>query len=352
VTKESDLASAVLISLPRPQRPLPPRNTEKNKFASVEELVADAWKGDDDSPEFAWIQYSLSAGMPLDDFMKAFQELSAIKYAFGRRAFVHPVRMDHHEIELPDVSHMVNADSGQHEIEVAWRKKRCDGGSHILFAVGSTKGEDRQSNPAGLDALEALESLIRVTLGAMTVVQTRRAFHANLVTRKSNAPSEVIHTYGAAELPRSNKESLAAAIELAERSGNIPSAIAGRVALGLRWANQAFKGHDLLAFWTAIEILAGRRGHAVYPILALAYGKKTSDGQKFAQSLGLDVISDLRGKLAHTGRPIHMESAGASYLNAIAHDLARHAAGLSCLEFALRALGDRRVNEWFVPHKE
>ena len=183
---EKPAASTIVVSLPRPQQPLPPRKAGgKGRFESLEAMVNNAWKDESNPPSHAWIRYSLSAGIPLADFIEKFRGLSTIKRAFGRRVFVHPVRMDHHEIELEDFDHMVNPVTGQYEIEVQWRKKRSDGGAHIIFAVESTAEEAQRDHSPGKDALEALESMIRVTLGAMTVVQTRRSFHADLVAGQS-----------------------------------------------------------------------------------------------------------------------------------------------------------------------
>lgn len=339
-------AHAIIVSLPRPQQPLPPKQGGKGRFESVEAMVNDAWKEDENPPRHAWIRYSLSAGIPLASFIEAFRGLSTIKHAFGRRVFIHPVRMDHHEIELADFDHLANPETGRYEIEARWRKKRSDGGAHIFFAVESTAGEPMRDHSTGLDALDALESLVRVTLGAMTVVQTRRSIHVDLISGQTREDDPKFHAYGPAELPRSDHASIEAAIELAERSACLPAAKIGRLSLGMRWANIAFKAHDLLAFWTAIEILADCRGHAVYAVFAKAYGHAPRKAQAFAKDLGLDVICKLRGDHAHDGFPIHVDPAGASYLNALVHDVARYAAGLPCLQFAQSALGSHRVEEW------
>ena len=228
-------ACEVFVSLPRPQQPLPTSNSSgKGRFESLGVMVKDAWKQDLNPPSHAWVRYSLSAGIPLADFIETFRELSTIKYAFGRRVFVHPVRMDHHEVEIDDFDHLVNPETGQYEMEVQWRKKRCDGGSHILFAVESTAEEAMRDHSTGLDALNALESLVRVTLGAMTVVQTRNTQHADLVSGKASDEAPKFHVYGSAELPRRDNASIAAAIELAERSASLPVSNVGR--LSLRYA--------------------------------------------------------------------------------------------------------------------
>ncbi len=339
--------NAIVVSLPRPQQPLPPpKSGGKGRFETLGVMVNDAWKEEPDPPSHAWVRYSLSAGIPLAEFIGSFKRLSEIKHAFGRRVFVHPVRMDHHEIELGDFDHLANPETGRYEIEAQWRKKRCDGGTHIFFAVESTAEEARRDNSAGLDALDALESLIRITLGAMIVVQTRNTLHIDLVSGEAQGDSPKIHVYGPAEIPRSDNASIDTAIALAERSANLPASTIGRLSLGMRWANIAFKDHDLLAFWTAIEILADCRGHAVYAVFSKAYGNLPRNAQELAKKLGLDVICRLRGGLAHDGIPIFVDPAGSSYLNALVHDLARYVAGLPCLHLARDALGSHRVDEW------
>lgn len=338
---------SIIVSLPRPQRPLPPRKSGGDgRFESFADMVNDAWKEDENPPGFAWVRYSLSAGIPLDGFIERFKGLSKIKRAFGRRVLVHPVRMDHHEIELGDLDHLANPETGLYEIEVAWRKKRCDGGTHIFFAVESSEDEARRDHSSGLDALDALESLVRVTLGAMIVVQTRQSLHVELASGKMFGDAPKFRAYGPAELPRSDAKSMNAAIELAERSANLPAATIGRLSLGMRWANIAFKHADLLSFWTAIEILAGGRGQVVYAQFAKAYGMSTKRAQTFAKELGLDVIYKLRGDFVHDGLPVHLDPQGVSYLNALVHDLARYVAGLECLKLAQSALGSNRVQEW------
>lgn len=338
----------VLVSMPRPQQPLPPsKSSGKGRFESLAAMVKDAWKDDPNPPSHAWVRYSLSTGIPLAEYIEAFRALSAIKNAFGRRALICPVKMDHHELEIDDFNHMVNPETGQYEIEIQWRKKRCDGGSHFLFAVESSAEEAASDHSIGLEALDALESLIRITLGAMTVVQTRNTQHADLVSGKSNDQAPRFHIYGPAELPRRDNDSIAATIELTEQSANLSAPNMGRLSLGMRWANIAFKQHDLLAFWTAIEILAGCRGRRVYPVFAKAYGKKPENGQTLAKELGIDTIYKLRGDLSHDGIPINMDPTGASYLNALIHDLARYLAGLPCHQLAQIALGNHRVEEWF-----
>jgi hypothetical protein len=344
---EEIVPHAVIVSLPRPQKPLPPRKFEgKGRFESFAAMVVDAWKEDSTPPSYAWVRYSLSAGIPLDSFIASFKRLSEIKHAFGLRVFVHPVRVDHHEVELGDFDHLTNPETGQYEIEANWRKKRCDGGSHIIFAVESTEEEGRRDHSVGQTALDALESLIRITLGAMIVVKTRQTLHVNLRTGLSVGDSPRFQTYGPEELPRSNEDSLDAATELADASAGLPAIVMGRLSLGMRWANVAFKNSDLLAFWTSLEILADCRGHAVYPKFAKAYGYSPRKSQVLAKELGLDVICKLRGDFAHSGVPVWMDPMGSSYLNALVHDLARDVAGLPCRRLARNALGDHRVEEW------
>ena len=339
---------SIVVSLPRPQVALPPSEAKgEGRFESFNEMVKDAWKDEADSPSHAWVRYSLAAGLPLADFPNAFQPLKKIRNAFGRRVLIRPVRMDHHEIELPDFIFLTNPLTGCQEIECDWRKKRCDGGTHIFFAVESTAEEAQRSHSSGLETLDALEALVRIALGAMMVVQTRQTLHLDLISQKNQGESPEFHSYGAAELPRTDSASQEAAIELAEHSSGLDASTAGRVALGMRWANVAFKQHDLLAFWTAFEILAGGRGQKVYVALARAYGYSPTKSQTFAKQLGLKLVYGLRGALAHDGCPIYMDVAGASYLNALVHDLARFAVGLPCLAFGLKAIEGKQVEKWF-----
>lgn len=281
------------------------------------------------------------------EFTETYKELAAINRAFGYRVFIRAIRMDHHEVELPDFDHMADYQTGRYEVELGWRMKRCTGGAHIVFAVESNEGESSRDNSRGREVLEALEALVRISLGATTVMTARRTFHTDLIGGKSVNDSPSLRVYSDAESPRFYSASIEAAIELARRSDEISPAIAGRLALGMRWANTAFVSADLLGFWTAIEITSGCRGRKAYSVLAEAYGEKKSNGQVLAKRLGLDVIYDLRGLLAHTGCPVHMDPDGASYLNSVLHDFARHAAGLSCRQLAKQALGQHCVSEWF-----
>lgn len=153
--------------------------------------------------------------------------------------------------------------------------------------------------------------------------------------------------YGENELPRSDTESIDSTITLATASAHLPAEIAGRLSLGLRWSNQAFNKHDLLAFWTAIEIIAGGRGIKIYPQLAKAYGLPSSKGQELAKTLGVDTIYKLRGDLTHDGRKVYMSPEGASFLNALVHDLARHLAGLPSRSLAKNFLDGHRIDDWF-----
>ncbi|MBY4599706.1 hypothetical protein K3217_29715 [bacterium BD-1] len=337
----------VVVSLPRAQKPLPPSSPgSKGRFESFPEMIRDAWKDDPEAPDYAWARYSLSVGIPLSDFTVAFRGLANITHAFGRRVLIHPVRVDHHEIEIEDFDHLCNPQTGRYEIEVKWRRKRCDGGAHIFFAVGSTDEEVSRDYSPGLDALDALEALVRLTLGAMTVVKTRRTVHIDIASGAMQDECPRFRIYGPEERPRVDSQSIQDAIDLAELSASLPHDISGRLALGLRWADIAFKSHDLLAYWTAIEVLADRRGHAVYPVLAHAYGIPKRRAQTFAKELGLDSICRLRGELAHDGVPLHIDPQGESYLNGLVHDLARHLAGLPCRRFAQTVLQGHRVEEW------
>src|SRR5690606_17964297 len=111
-------AHSILVSLPRPKRELPRREPgSSGRFESIQALVCDAWKDDREPPLYAWIRHSLSVGTPLNEFVGAFRKLEAIQFAFGRRVFVHPVRMDHHTVDLADFDHMADPETGTHEVE-------------------------------------------------------------------------------------------------------------------------------------------------------------------------------------------------------------------------------------------
>lgn len=338
---------AVAFSLPRPQRRLPKKPDEAGRFESLDKFINEAWKKESPRPTHAWMRYSLSVGLPLEKFAKEFKGLLKIRHAFGRRVLIAPASMDHHEIEVEDFDFMANPDTGQQEVEVKWRKKRCDGGSHMIFVVESTAEEYNRENSAGLETIEALEALVRITLGAMLVINTRRTIHMDLSSGKSQDLPQNYISYGPEELPRSDRESIDSAISLAAASAQLPADVAGRLSLGLRWANLALNRHDLLAFWTAIEIIAGGRGIKIYPELAKAYGMPSSKGQELAKALGVDIIYKLRGDLTHDGRKVWMGPEGASFLNALVHDLARHLAGLPSKELAKKLLSGHRIDEWF-----
>jgi hypothetical protein len=346
-TEERNRPHSVAFSLPRPQRHLPEKPGEAGRFGSLDAFINQAWEKESPRPTHAWMRYSLSVGIPLEKFGKEFKELLNIRHAFGRRVLIAPASIDHHEIEVEDFDYMANPDTGQQEIEVKWRKKRCDGGSHMMFAVESTAEEYNRENSAGLETIEALEALVRITLGAMLVISSRRTIHMNLSSGKIKDLPQTHIAYGAKELPRSDAESIDSAISLAAASAQLPADIAGRLSLGLRWANLAFNTHDLLAFWTAIEIIAGGRGIKIYPELAKAYGMPSSKGQELAKALGVDSIYKLRGDLTHDGRKVWMGPEGASFLNALVHDLARHLAGLPSKELAKKLLSGHRIDEWF-----
>jgi len=350
--KETRSEVSVLLSLPRPQRPLPPHDEKRGTYhPSLADVVVQSWGDDESAPTHAWIRYSLSAGTSLREFQKTYRGLRDLKRAFGRRVLVVPVRLEHHEIELPDFLHMVEPDSGSYEIEAHWRRKRVDGGSHLLFAVESDLAEGGREDSRGLEVLDALESAARFALGAMTVVETRQTFHLELATGVQVPLSPSFRVYGAEEAPRSGPETMAAFLELAAASDRLAPEASGRLSLGMRWANIAFKESDLLSFWTAIEILAGRRGTGVYPVLAEAYALPRSQGQVLAKQLGIAYVYQCRGAVAHDGRAVHVDPRGASFLFAVAHDLARHVADLPPMRYAEKVMAGSRAEGLFWPER-
>jgi len=348
--KDARSRASVLVSLLRPQRQLPPHDDERGVYhSSIADVVVQSWVNDGAPPTHAWVRYSLSAGTSLGEFQKAYRGLRDLKRAFGRRVLVLPVRLEHHEVERPDFLHMVDPDSGGYEIEAHWRRKRVDGGSHLLFAVESGQEERDREHSRGMEVLDALESAARFGLGAMTVVETRQTFHLELATGAQVPPSPSFRAYGAEEAPRPGPEAMAAFLELAKASDGLAPEVSGRLSLGMRWANVAFKENDLLSFWTAIEILAGRRGAGVYPALAEAYALPRSQGQALAKRLGIAYVYQCRGAVAHDGWAVHVDPRGASFLFAVAHDLARHVAGLPTIRCAEKVIAGNQVEDLFWP---
>lgn len=340
--------TSVLLTLPRPQQPLPPRSEAVGEYhPSVAEMLLKAWANAE--PTHAWIRYTLSTGVGLRDFQQTYRGLHGVKRAFGRRVVMSPVRIDHHEIELPDFLHSANPETGGYEMELVWRTQRVYGGAHLLFAVESDQIEGKRDHSIGLEILDALEASARFGLGAMAVVETRQTSHLELATGLQYPVEPSFRVYGEEEAPRADADAISAVTDLAQASDRLTVSDAGRVSLGMRWANIAFKANDLLAFWTAIEILAGCRGRKAYSVIAQAYGLDRANGQSLAKSMGVDFIYRMRGDLTHNGRAIHMDPRGASFLFALVHDLARYASGLPPKQLAERLLAGRRVEDWFRP---
>lgn len=182
-------------------------------------------------------------------------------------------------------------------------------------------------------------------LGANAVIHTQSTTHVDLRNKSSHVFSPCLRNFGNHELARSDRKSLESLIEFTKSSSNTAGATSRRVALGLRWANQAFQQNDILSFWTAIEILSDCRGVSTFPVIAEAYGLKKSDGQNISRRLGITYLYKLRGDLAHNGIPIHLSLLGVSFLLALTHDLARYALGLSPMKFAESVLGTSNISE-------
>jgi hypothetical protein len=281
----------------------------------------------------------LSVDVPKPRFGEGYAGLKAIRIAFGRRALVLPVSLDHHEVDSAEFLHMVDLE-GRHEAEVHFLKKRIDGGPHILLAIEADETERNHTEPPGVEMLEALEAILRATLGNSSLVCTRDTRLISIADGSSNTISPDIHNYGMAEAARAETTAIDAAVELLAGASALPVDLRRRIMLGLRWANIAFKGHDLLSAWTALEILAGEHGKRVFRMLSKAYTPPTTNPQALAQRLGVLHIYSVRNAFAHDGAAIYYSSSAASLLLAIAHDLARALANLTSQKNAERVLND------------
>jgi hypothetical protein len=323
-------APSIKLSLPRPQRPLHDALEDAKHYAGVCEVLKEEW-GQEGAPSHAWIRCVLSVDVPRTDFCRAYAGLKNIRTAFGRRVLVMPVSLDHHEAEFCELIHMVDP-LGQHEIELSFENRRVDGGTHILLAVESKESEDA----IGLDILEALEAILRATLGNSALVNTRHTRHTSVAEGISGTISPNIHVYGLEEAARAEDEFTGNALQLISEGSMLPVQLQRRLMLGLRWANVAFKSHDLLSAWTALEILAGGHGTRVYRLLSKAYGEPSPGPQELAKRLGVQHVFDMRNAYAHEGATIYYSPSAASFMLALAHDLARSLVSLPAQKNAER----------------
>ncbi len=329
-------APSIQLSLPRPQRPVPDAPEGAKHHAGVNEVLKEEW-GEEGAPSHAWIRCVLSVDVPRNDFCRAYAGLKNIRTAFGRRVLVMPVSIDHHEAEFCELIHMVDP-SGQHEVEVLFENRRIDGGTHMLLAVESSESEGNNCAALGLDILEALEAILRATLGNSALVNTRHTQHMSIAEGKSGTSSPNLHVYGVEEAARADNEFTGNALELISGGSTLPMKLQRRLMLGLRWANVAFKSHDLLSAWTALEILAGGHGTRVYRLFSKAYEQPHTGPQELAKRLGVQHVFDMRNAYAHEGAVIYYSPSAASFMLALAYDLARSLANLPAQKNAERLI--------------
>ncbi|MES2669442.1 MAG: hypothetical protein V4673_03350 [Pseudomonadota bacterium] len=336
-------SSVFAISLPKPQAPLPEVDL-KERYDNHIDAVIKGLSRLGPPPTHAWVRTVLCVGYSVQLFPKTYSPLSAISECFGKCTVILPAIVDHHEIEQGHFEHICDPITGDYEAQVHWVKNRVHGGTHFLLAVESHE-KDGGEFSENLVILDSIESLLRMCLGANSVIHTRSTKHIDLRNKSSHVYSPNISHYAELQVARSDQHSLSSAIDLAKSSCDICPKDSRRVALGLRWANQAFKQQDLLSFWTAIEILANFRGIRTYPVIAEAYGLKKSEGQRIAKKLLINELYELRGDLVHGGIPINLSLLGTSFLLALTHDLARHATQLPPMKFAESVLGAAHISD-------
>lgn len=305
------------------------------RYSGIHGLLHEMWG--DASPTHAWVRYILSVGVPREEFSKSYLGFNKLSMAFGRRALVSAVILDEHEIEVCELAHQACSEA-QHKVVISFPKKTVSGGTHLLLAVGSDESEGRCGAPPGLDAVEALEAILRAAIGNSALVDVRHTQHMEVATGKSKVVSPDIRTYGTTEAARTDKNSIDSAIELVSGVSALQSTEQRRLMLGLRWSNVAFKSHDLLSAWTGLEILAGGHGERVYRFLSRAYGEPRASGKILAKRLGIDRLYAARNAQAHRGISVHCSPQAASLLLALAHDLAREMANLPAQRNAERVV--------------
>jgi hypothetical protein len=310
--------ATVLVSLPRPPCELPRSTPGAIRFGNLAAMIASQWTSD--PPSHAWVRLILSTQVPFETFSKSYRALRAIGSAFKHRVIVAPVTVDHHTTDVSDLRRMANPETGQYEIEIDWRKVHVPGGTHFLLAVASDR-EDGSRERGAKQILDALESLLRVALGAFAVVDVRYTHHMEIPSGAHSDNSDPVVVFGEEECVRTSAEVLAGVVNMARAFEGAAESTSARLELGLHWLTRAFHANDLLAFWTALEVLADGRGVRVYRALAAAYGLKRSQAHQLAKGLGLEHIYDSRNRHAHAGQRAHVSPLGVSLILAIAHDL-------------------------------
>lgn len=337
------ISNQMLISLPREQKPLP-KIAGIRRYENFIDLVVEGFSRNGVLPSHAWVRTILSVGHPASDFVKAYKRLLEIKSGFGKAIVISAGLLDHHHVETGEFEHMCDPETGNHEIEIHWINRRTHGGSHFLIAVDSSEA-DNSSNSESIEILDAIETLLRMCLGNSAVVHTRNTMHIRLGEKSHCCFSSEMKHYGDLQIAKSDAESVGSVLDLLVNSEAISVQDSRRLSLGLRWAGTAFKESDLLSHWTALEVLSGKRGSAIYPVIAKAFGLHPREGQKLAKRIFLDEFYDLRGDYVHGGCKIHLSVLGNSFLLALSHDLARFLANLDPKNNAINVLGNSKMSD-------
>jgi hypothetical protein len=323
---------SVRLTLGRNRKPVASPTIAAPKYSAIHEVLTQEWGGQD-APSHAWFRIIMSTEVERDTFLKSYQPFQVVRSAFGRRALVLAVILDPHTIRECDIVHSVDVD-GQHDIALVDVDRHIDGGTHILIAIEAKADEFDKASPNGLGILEAVESVLRASIGNSALASTRYTKHIHVATGTGRISSPSFTAYGAEELARTDIRSIDRAIELIAAGSRLSPDKQRRLTLGLKWANSGFTRNDLLAGWTALEILAAGHGRLVYSALAKAYTGSSDSSQKLANSLGIDWVFAVRNAMAHKGEPVHFGLPGSSVLLALAHDLARALSGLPCEKIA------------------
>lgn len=315
-------------------------------FEGIHQLILDEWSTEEKLPTHVWYRYILSSGIKSDNFFVSYAGLKIVKKAFGRRAFISPVNLNAHDVEKIGFEFSIKPEDGGVLVGITSLKEHVHGGPHFLIAVESEQNESDRDNSKGFEIVEAIEALLRVSLGANAVLHVHTTNHAELESGKFQISSENIVIYGPEEAARAGDSSTKLAIELLSAFDNLSPKESSRLLLALRWVNMAFREHELIYFLTAFEILAGSyKKQKVYKLFADAYGNNKP--QILAKNYHLEYIYKLRNDYMHDGRFVYMSPTGASYLLAIFHDMARQLAKLTCHKYAERLIKGIAINSEF-----
>ena len=322
---------------------LPSEHTEQteqrsmNQYEGIHGLLMDQWKGDKPVITHAWVRHILSVGVKQDEYMESLRGLKKISHAFDRKAIVLPVILGDHEIEICQFHNKVDPETGQWQIEAEWPKIPVGGGTHLLLAVESDAEEIRQGIPFGVKILDAIESCIRLSLGADVLKEVRTTVFMEIQTGKQQIPPASFTVFGPEQFPRTGSVATSLVTDLIGAHSNLPEDKAQQLLMGLRWLQIAFDQNELLSYWTAFEILAGGYGERrIFKLLAEAY--QHIKPQKLGIDLGVKHVADVRNAQSHYGSQINLSHRGVSYLLGVADDLCRQLAGLQSERSAERVL--------------